>query len=126
MKALWAFSGAISLLWVGAALAAPLCTRYTIKEPVPRTFKFQLGDGTAATEETFRLRCQSDFGNGDISCARLEEGTADCRVTDDPSAEVVVKLDLDSSDPDQIGSIVSGFRSGGFYIGRGGWTLRCL
>jgi hypothetical protein len=123
MKALLALLGAISLLWVGPALAAHLCTTYTIKEPIPRTFEFEMPEGAEGQGATFDLRCRSEFGDGEIRCTRLAEGRADCRVTAD--GDVVVKLNLESSSPDDMGSIVTGFGTGQFHIGRGGWTLRC-
>jgi hypothetical protein len=124
MKALSALLGVIGLLWVGPALAAPLCTRFTIKESVPRTFEFEIQEGAEGQGATFDLSCRSEFGDGQISCTRVAEGRADCRVTAD--GDVVVKLNLEFTNPDDMGSIVTGFSTGQFHIGRGGWTLRCL
>ena len=126
MKMLSALSLAITLLWFGPALAAPLCTRFTIKESVPRTFEFEIQDGAEGQGGTFDLSCRSESGEGEISCMRGAEGRADCRATADMTGDVVVKLNLESSSPDDMGSIVTGFSTGQFHIGRGGWTLRCL
>jgi hypothetical protein len=126
MKTLSALSLAITLLWFGAALAAPLCTRFTIKESVPRTFEFKIQDGAEGQGGTFDLNCRSEFGDGQISCTRVAEGRADCRLGADMTGDVVVTLNLESTNPEDMGSIVTGFSTGQFHIGRGGWTLRCL
>jgi hypothetical protein len=117
---------AMNLLWVGLALAAPLCTRFAIKEPVPRTFEFEIQEGAEGESKTFNLSCRSEFGDGQISCTRGAKGHADCRATADVTGDVVVQLNLESTNPDDMGSIVTGFSTGQFHIGRGGWTLRCL
>jgi hypothetical protein len=126
MKTLSALSLAITLLWFGPALAAPLCTRFTIKESVPRTFEFEIQDGAEGQGATFNLSCRSESGEGEISCTRGAEGRADCRATAGMTGDVVVQLNLESTNPDDMGSIVTGFSTGQFHIGRGGWTLRCL
>jgi hypothetical protein len=101
--------------------AAPLCTSFTIKEPVPRVFTFTIPKNPGAT---FPLTASVESQKGTISCAR-GDGGADCRAGQNPQDPVVVKLDLASTDPDGMGQILAGFSAGDFSIGKGGWTLKC-
>lgn len=116
---------AMLALSAAPAFAAPICTKFTIKEPVPRMFEFEIQNGEGGIGDTFLLDSRSDSGDGVINCTRVEKGGADCRVSEDSTDPVVVKLKLESSDPEDMGSIETGFEAGDFRIGKGGWTLKC-
>jgi hypothetical protein len=116
--------GAILLLAATGAYAAPLCTTYTIKENVPRTFIFKIKKN-ANISKPFRLNASVDSQQGSIYCTPTANDGADCRVANNPQAPVVITLKLGSTDPDNMGAILAGFSAGTFSIGKGGWQLKC-
>ncbi len=121
MRTLW---GIILLLAATGAYAAPVCTTYTIKQNVPRTFIFAIQKG-ADLSKPFMLNASVDSQQGSIYCTPTTNGGADCRVTTNPQDQVVVTLKLGSTDPDNVGAILAGFSAGDFSIGKGGWQLKC-
>jgi hypothetical protein len=116
--------GAILLLAATGAYAAPLCTTYTIKENVPRTFVFEIPKD-ADISKPFMLNASVDSQQGSISCTPTANDSADCRVTNNPQDPVVITLKPGSTDPDDMGAILLGFSAGTFGIGKGGWQLKC-
>ena len=116
--------GASLLFTVTGAYAAPLCTTYTIKESVPRTFIFAIHKD-ADISKPFMLNATVDAQQGSISCTPTAQNGADCRATTNPQDPVVLTLKLGSTDPDNMGAILTGFSAGNFSIGKGGWQLKC-
>ena len=116
--------GAILLLAATGAYAAPLCTTYTIKENVPRTFIFEIKKD-ADISKPFMLNASVDSQQGSIYCTPTANDGADCRVANNPQDPVVITLKLGSTDPDNMGAILAGFSAGTFSIGKGGWQLKC-
>jgi hypothetical protein len=95
--------GAILLLAATGAYAAPLCTTYTIKENVPRTFVFEIPKD-ADISKPFMLNASVDSQQGSISCTPTANDSADCRVTNNPQDPVVITLKPGSTDPDDMGA----------------------
>lgn len=125
MQAIIMLLAAILLIAATGAAAVPLCTIYTIKERVPRTFVFEIQQEATAIGKTFVLNATVDSEKGSIYCTSIENDRADCRVSNNPNDAVVVKLNPGSADRDNMGSIVTGFSAGSFSIGKGGWQLKC-
>jgi hypothetical protein len=121
MRTLW---GGILLLAATGAYAAPLCTTYTIKQNVPRTFIFTI-QKDADLSKPFMLNASVDSQQGSIYCTPTANDGADCRVTNNSQGPVVVTLKLGSTTPDNMGAILAGFSAGDFSIGKGGWQLKC-
>ena len=115
-----------ALLWLAAtgAYAAPLCTTYTIKQKVPRTFVFTI-QKDADLSKPFMLNASVDSQQGSIYCTPTANAGADCRVANNSQGPVVVTLKLGSTTPDNMGAILAGFSAGDFSIGKGGWQLQC-
>ncbi len=93
------------------------CTSFTITQSVPLDFSFEF----VSANSFDAVEAISEFGTGTLTCE--EQGST--VVCSPEGEEPAVEFFLNSEDPDRQGQILRGFSAGEFFIGRGGWDLRC-